>query len=65
MIFHTLFMTIMPLVFSIGMGVNFFHGSNHKLSEFSSTDANQSLALFMPLEKKIITDVVSSNEDSC
>jgi len=65
MVFHTLLMTIMPLAFSIAMGANFFHGSNHKLSELSSTHANQSLALFIPVEKKIVTDVTSSNDDSC
>lgn len=65
MIFHTLVTTIMALVFSIGMGFNFSLDSNHTLSGFSSTDSSQSLALFMPVEKKIVTDATTSNDESC
>ena len=64
MIFRTLAMAIMALVISTSMGFNFSQNIN-KLSELSPTVSNQSLALFMPADSRIITDVVSSNDESC
>lgn len=65
MVFHTLVMTIMTLSFSISIGLNASQTGTLKLSNHSLTYSKQSLALFMPVEKKIVTDVTSSNDDSC
>jgi len=65
MVFHTLLMTIMMLVFSISIGFNVSQNSKHNLNERGFANYNQSLVLFMPVEKKIVTDIVSSNDDSC
>jgi len=65
MILHNLLMTILTIVFPISMGLNSSQNINYKLCERLSGYFNQSFALFMPVEKKIVTDVTTSNDESC
>ena len=65
MIFRTLTTAVMTLAFSTSMIFNFLQDGNNNLNAFSSPNPSQSLALFMPADNRIITDAVSSNDESC
>jgi len=62
MSFHTLATAIMAFVFSTSMSFNFLQTSSNQ--DELSFESNQSLALFMPTES-LITSEVSSNDESC
>lgn len=64
MSFRTLSTAIMALFFSSSMSFNFLQNSS-KQGEFIFAASNQSLALFMPAESLIVSEVVSSNDESC
>jgi len=64
MSFRTLATTVMALVFSGSMSFNFFQTGNNQ-DGFIFATPNQSLALFMPAESLIVSEVVSSNDESC
>jgi len=65
MIFRSLAIPVIALIFSSSMVFNFSQNGNSNLNASSSSVPNQSLALFMPADSRIITDVVSSNDESC
>jgi len=63
MSFHTVAIAIMAFVFSTSMSFNFLQTSSNQ-DELGFDSSNQSLALFMPTES-LITSEVSSNDESC
>jgi len=64
MSFHTLATAIMAFVFSTSMSFNFFQSRDNQ-DAFIFDSSNQSLALFMPTDSLITSEVASSNDESC
>lgn len=64
MIFRTLAMSTMTLIFSTSMSSSFFQTDNTP-NDFSFSISNQELALFMPAESLITSEVTFSNDESC
>jgi len=64
MSFHTLATAIMAFIFSTSMSFNFFQTRDNQ-DAFIFHSSNQSLALFMPVDSLIVSEVTSSNDESC
>jgi len=64
MSFRTLSTATIALVFSGSMSFNFLQTSGNQ-DGFIFAASNQSLALFMPANSLIVSEVVSSNDESC
>jgi len=64
MIFRTLAMSTMMLIFLTSISSSHFHRDNAQ-SVFSFSISNQALALFMPVDSLITSELASSNDDNC
>jgi hypothetical protein len=64
MIFRTLAMSVMTLIFSTSISSHFFQIGTTQ-GEFSFAFSNQALTLFMPTESLITSEAASSNDESC